>query len=69
MENIPEDEVGAVFGTRLPEPPTPEQQSWGAVISIIVIVLMVVIGAFYSWGKRINEQQVYTATTTDQIAE
>lgn len=35
--------------------PTQKQQSWGALISIIVIVLMIIIGAFYAWGKRINE--------------
>jgi hypothetical protein len=37
--------------------PTPSQQSWGTVISIIVIVLMIIIGAFYAWGNRISEEQ------------
>lgn len=60
------NDVEAVFGTKLPPPPTPGQQSWGAVISIVVIVLMIVIGAFYSWGKRINEQRAYMATTTQE---
>ncbi len=63
-----ENEVEAVFGTRLPEPPSAKQQSWGALISIIVIVLMIIIGAFYSWGKRLSEQPSYPATTTDQVA-
>ncbi len=40
--------------------PSPKQQSWGAVISIIVIVLMIVVGAFYAWGKRIAEQKALT---------
>lgn len=40
-----------------PGVPSPKRQSWGALISIIVIVLMIVIGAFYSWGKRIAEQK------------
>jgi hypothetical protein len=66
MEIKPED-VTTVFGTKLPEPPTPQQQSWGAVISIVVILLMVVIGAFYAWGKRIAEQQSYSAATTTGI--
>lgn len=36
--------------------PSPKAQSWGVVISIIIIVLMIIIGAFYSWGKRIAEE-------------
>jgi len=35
--------------------PTQKQQSWGVVISIVIIVLMIVIGAFYAWGKRISQ--------------
>ena len=31
--------------------------SWGAIISITIILAMVIIGAFYSWGQRINEQR------------
>ncbi|MFA6414443.1 MAG: hypothetical protein WC217_03225 [Candidatus Paceibacterota bacterium] len=37
--------------------PSPQAQNWGAVISIIVIVLMIVIGAFYAWGQRIAENR------------
>lgn len=37
--------------------PSPQAQQWGAVISIIIIVLMVIIGAFYAWGERIAKQQ------------
>lgn len=44
-----------------PEPvhfmPTPAQQSWGTIISIVIIVLMVLVGAFYSWGKRIAAER------------
>lgn len=66
MDRQPDDEVAAVFGTRLPKPPSAEQQSWGAVISIVVIVLMIIIGAFYSWGKRIAEQQPLGTVPADQ---
>lgn len=48
--------------------PSPKQQSWGAVISIIIIVLMIVVGAFYSWGKRVAENQTLMATTTEATA-
>lgn len=35
--------------------PSPQAQSWGTVISIIIIVLMIIIGAFYAWGKRVSQ--------------
>ena len=36
--------------------PIAKNASWGVVISIIVIVLMILIGAFYSWGQRVAQQ-------------
>ncbi len=32
--------------------PSPKAQSWGVIVSIVVIVAMIVIGAFYAWGRR-----------------
>ena len=46
--------------------PSPKAQSWGAIISIIVIVLMIIIGAFYAWGARIAEQNDLLAPTSQQ---
>lgn len=40
----------------LPGMPSPKAQQWGVVISIVIIVLMIVIGAFYAWGQRIAEE-------------
>jgi hypothetical protein len=48
----------------LPGVPSPAQQSWGAVISIVIIVLMVIIGAFYAWGQRIAQNGMPAASTT-----
>ncbi len=42
-----------------PKVPSARAQSWGAVVSIVVIVMMIVIGAFYTWGKRIAENQQF----------
>jgi len=36
--------------------PSPQAQSWGAIISIIIIVCMIIIGAFYAWGERITNE-------------
>lgn len=43
--------------------PSPERQQWGVVISIIVIVGMIIVGAFYAWGQRIAEQNAFNAST------
>lgn len=40
-----------------PGVPSARQQQWGVMISIVVIVLMIIVGAFYSWGKRIAQEQ------------
>jgi uncharacterized membrane protein (DUF485 family) len=43
--------------------PSRAQQSWGVVISIVVIVMMIVVGAFYSWGKRLSQNQIPVEST------
>ena len=35
--------------------------SWGAIISIAIILTMVIVGAFYSWGERITQQRAVQA--------
>ena len=54
-------------------PPSPKQQSFGTILSIVIIVLMIVVGAFYSWGKRIAQERAIlesaTSTTTTYYAE
>ncbi|MHB1163274.1 MAG: hypothetical protein ACYCZZ_01975 [Minisyncoccota bacterium] len=48
-----------------PGTPSPKQQSWGVLISIVVIVLMIVTGAFYAWGKRVaQDSQIVAPATT-----
>ncbi|MFZ1075430.1 MAG: hypothetical protein WAN50_03595 [Minisyncoccia bacterium] len=51
---VPQDEAA-------PEPGVPSRkaQSWGAVVSIIVIMLMIIIGAFYAWGQRVAQDSQY----------
>lgn len=49
---------------------TPQQQSWGAIIAMVVILAMIIIGAFYSWNNRTHTEKVgtdaQTGTTTTQ---
>lgn len=52
------------------KPRTAKQQSFSTIVSIIIILLMVVLGAFYTWGKKIAEEralvQQLTATSSAQ---
>lgn len=66
----PEPELQPTFTPPVFKPRTPKQQSWGTVVSIIIIMLMIIIGAFYTWGKKLAEEralvQQLTATSTAQ---
>ena len=44
-----------------PGVPSAKQQSWGVLISIVVILCMVILGAFYAWGQRIAQQNALGA--------
>jgi len=33
--------------------------SWGTIIVIIVLLGMIVTGAFYAWGKRVAEERAH----------
>ncbi len=46
------------------KPSTPQQQSLGAVIAIVVIMAMIIIGAFYALNKRTHTQPVGTFSST-----
>lgn len=39
--------------------PSPKQQQWGLLVSITMIVMMIVVGAFYAWNKRMAQQQEF----------
>lgn len=50
----------------MPALPSKRAQSWGTVISIVIIVLMIIVGAFYAWGKRIAENEVVFPSPTSE---
>lgn len=45
-----------------PEPSAATPNSYGSVFSILLIVLVLVAGAFYVWNKRINAGHPQQAT-------
>ena len=60
-ETLPEAPKAA-----LPGVPSQKQQQWGVVISIVIIMLMIIVGAFYAWGQRIAQNQALTAPAAAQ---
>ena len=61
MENTP-----LVPPPSMPPLPSPKQQQWGALVSMVIIVLMIVVGAFYAWGKRIAKYNQYLQVESSQ---
>ncbi len=56
------------YGTMEPTPASnpPVKKAYGSVLSILLIVLILVVGAFYVWNKRVA-QQPQQATPDDAI--
>lgn len=51
-----------------PETTTPApKKAYGSVLSILLIVLVLVVGAFYMWDKRVHQQPTYA--TPDEMAQ
>jgi ABC-type transporter Mla subunit MlaD len=48
---------------QLPATRTPAQQSLGTIVALVVIIGMIVVGAFYAWGKRIAEERAFIGET------
>ena len=57
-----------------PEPKPSGDKSFGPIIGIIIIIIMLVIGALYFWGNALNKQTqkniapTTEATTSDQTS-
>lgn len=51
--------------------PSQKQQSYGALVSIVIIVAIIIVGAFYVWGKRLSQdQQIVPSPSADgQISQ
>ncbi len=41
-----------------PHVSTTAQQSWGAIIATVLILAMIVVGAFYAWNKSMAKRRL-----------
>jgi len=54
-----------------PMQPSVEKKSFGPIIGIIVIIIVLVIGAFYVWGGKLSNSSSEAAplTPTDSVSD
>lgn len=45
------------------------KKSVGPVIGIIVIIVVLVVGAFYVWGGKLSSNEPAPLTTTDEVSD
>ncbi|MEK7531643.1 MAG: hypothetical protein AAB545_01820 [Patescibacteria group bacterium] len=50
-------------------PPAPQKDGAGAVVGAIIVILVIVLGALYFWGKEFNKQTGVTLPVTDTIQD
>ncbi|HVM73932.1 MAG TPA: hypothetical protein VMU13_03600 [Candidatus Paceibacterota bacterium] len=48
----------------IPQVAPAKQSSVGSLIGIVIILVLLVVGAFYAWGARLNKQSVPTQIIT-----
>ncbi|PJE74503.1 MAG: hypothetical protein COV01_00500 [Candidatus Taylorbacteria bacterium CG10_big_fil_rev_8_21_14_0_10_41_48] len=46
-----------------------ENKSIGPVIGIIVIIIVLIVGAFYIWGGKTDTQEAAPLTPTDEVSD
>lgn len=51
----------------LPEIEAPQTKSTGAIIGSIIIIVVLIIGGLYLWGKQIIQTETQTSLTPEQI--
>lgn len=50
-----------------PEIESPKTKSTGAIVGSIIIIVILIIGGLYLWGKQITKIETQQATTPEQI--
>lgn len=42
---------------KLLEPPHQTNGSWGAILGIVIIIIVLIVGALYFWGAQLEKQE------------
>jgi len=45
----------------------PQKKSTGAVIGSIIVIVVIIVGGLYLWGKQISEKRAQESMTPEQI--
>jgi len=56
-----------ILNKAVPEIEPPKTKSTGAIVGSIIIIVILVIGGLYLWGKQITKVENQQATTPEQI--
>lgn len=48
--------------------PAGHKTSWGALIGIVIILIVLVVGALYFWGAKLAEQEGMTLITEEEFS-
>lgn len=51
------------------EPNTNQSKSYGAVVASIIIILVLIVGALYFWGKTLEQKESGTTQEPAQVQE
>jgi hypothetical protein len=51
------------------DPLQAEKKSFGPLIGIVVIIIVLVVGAFYIWGGKLSSSEPAPLTTTDEVSD
>lgn len=46
-----------------------EKKSFGPIIGIVVIIAVLVVGAFYVWGGKLSDSSQAPLTPTDEVSD
>jgi hypothetical protein len=49
--------------------PVQEKRSIGPIVGIIVIIAVLIVGAFYVWGGKLSSSEPGPLTSTDEVSD
>lgn len=66
MDNLNQNQQMPVMPQNSYEPEGPKTKSIGALISIFIILILIIVGGLYFWGKKMAKEQEISNPTQEQ---